>query len=530
MTNIRSRKFNDLLETDNPAYDGFELAPLSEAGLTLPPVGSVLVFISLEDGKIKQVDSAGTIKITTLTLNDLEDVAIVSPEVDDVISYNGSSFINRKLPTVLNDLDDTAISAPTTGDVLIFDGSDFANTPLPTNELSDLTDVQVAAPILNQVLSYNGSNFVNVTPSSGGMDISNITVDTLPVDSILAQNTEYQCDFTTESISVGGLIGDSILITTPTKTGFSRAYDLTETYGTYSLLNGFVSGGIVPVYSVVEVNPYEPYYKKFFIMKYDLGGWIAVAFPSDPAENEMSSYAGLVVANTTDNSEGFDRPGTDLYASYMGNKLLGYPQMSDNFLIYNKTFGLVASHDQEFYSSNLGEISGGMFSAFGTDTMYTYYDGGDYHHIMKSDGEWVYFYNNEDSWNFSDGNPVTQNGLESITYDTEYQPDATNSYPKPADIFENLVAIQDWPNAFFSGGPAPGPLPVLLKLPGGSGTPFKIIVDITLIHVNNTVDISAQVNNIVGSGINAIEITGLTGTDRHEFIWDGTRYAYRVYT
>lgn len=69
-------------------------------------------------------------------LSNLEDVTLATPENGQILSYNGTKWIN---------------SEPTGG----------------AEELDDLTDVTLTLPTEGQVLTYNGTKWINDDPSGG---------------------------------------------------------------------------------------------------------------------------------------------------------------------------------------------------------------------------------------------------------------------------------------------------------------------------------------------------------------------------
>ena len=92
----------------------------------------------------------GLPKISSFTLNDLGDVTIVSPAVGQVVTWNGSAFVNQSIPAPslgLNNLTDVVLSAPTNTQVLQFNGTRWVNANAGgTGPLSDGTkgDIQVS--------------------------------------------------------------------------------------------------------------------------------------------------------------------------------------------------------------------------------------------------------------------------------------------------------------------------------------------------------------------------------------------------
>lgn len=85
-------------------------------------------------------------------INDLRNVSISSPSTGQVISYNGSNFVNSNLPSapVLSVFGRTNNIVATEGDY----------------SLNLLSDCAISSPAVNDTLIYNGSNFVNSQPTT----------------------------------------------------------------------------------------------------------------------------------------------------------------------------------------------------------------------------------------------------------------------------------------------------------------------------------------------------------------------------
>lgn len=106
----------------------------------------------------------GLPKISSFTLNDLGDVTITSPSVGQVVTWNGSAFVNQSLPSPslgINDLTDVVISSPTNTQVLQYNGSNWVNTSLAIGPVSngDKGDITVSGggstwTIKNSTITY----------------------------------------------------------------------------------------------------------------------------------------------------------------------------------------------------------------------------------------------------------------------------------------------------------------------------------------------------------------------------------------
>jgi len=118
-------------------------------------------------------------------LDDLSDVTITSPQIDEVLKWNGSAWVNDTdtftASFSLEELTDTNIPAPNTNDVLVFDGAEWIAAPdLDKENLSELDDVVIAVPATGEVLKWDGVQWGNAD-----VDYSEI-VGSLPESQVTA--------------------------------------------------------------------------------------------------------------------------------------------------------------------------------------------------------------------------------------------------------------------------------------------------------------------------------------------------------
>jgi len=122
------------------------------------------------------VRSGGKVPIS---ISELNDVNISSATVSQVLSWNGTNWVNADPSATgavtLDELTDVVVSGPALNDVLSFDGTNWVNSPLTLEELSN---VNLTSPSLNQVLTYNGTNWVNSTPALANLTDVTITSPT----------------------------------------------------------------------------------------------------------------------------------------------------------------------------------------------------------------------------------------------------------------------------------------------------------------------------------------------------------------
>jgi len=74
----------------------------------------------------------------------------------------------------LDEIEDVTITSATSGQVLTWNGTAWVNQTLPTQELDDLTDVVITTPASNNLLVYNGTNFVNQAGTSTLVGLNNV--------------------------------------------------------------------------------------------------------------------------------------------------------------------------------------------------------------------------------------------------------------------------------------------------------------------------------------------------------------------
>ena len=159
---------------------------------------------------------------TLFSLSDLVDTAINSPIVNEVLTWNGSHWVNQTLPTIVD-----------------------------TERLEDLTDTSIVNPLADEILAYNGANWVNRavadnnttfsdTPNAGttlGVNFTDTNNNiTATVDASGIQGTTYTAgdgiDIVSEEISV-----DETVIATRAYVDSQTHNDTTYTAGTGLNLN-----------------------------------------------------------------------------------------------------------------------------------------------------------------------------------------------------------------------------------------------------------------------------------------------------
>lgn len=138
-----------------------------------------------------------------VVLSELNDVVIVNVQDDEVLTYNGTHWINAEsgaLVGVLNDLTDVVIIAPTNGNYLKYNGSYWNNVnPL----IDDNEDVDLSGLATANILLYNGSHWKNQVVS-GDISISANGLVTI------ANNAITNAKMADNAIGSAEIINDSV--------------------------------------------------------------------------------------------------------------------------------------------------------------------------------------------------------------------------------------------------------------------------------------------------------------------------------
>lgn len=165
------------------------LNDLTDVTITAAAAGEVLRYngSAWVDAQLAYTDLSGTptnvssftndagylVDITAEPIGDLSNVVLTSATTGDVLSYNGTNWVNTAAPPAdisgssingLSDVD-TATSPPSNGEGLIWNSTSGNWEPGTVNAgsvaLDDLTDVTITAAATGEVLRYNGSAWVD---------------------------------------------------------------------------------------------------------------------------------------------------------------------------------------------------------------------------------------------------------------------------------------------------------------------------------------------------------------------------------
>lgn len=152
-------------------------------------------------------------------LDDLTDVSISSPIAGHTLVYNEddnewqNTFLEEKM-CLANVSGDVFIDNPAQGEVLTYDGSTWINAEPPSggvDELTELTDVDIDTPLDGHVLAYDAlsDKWKNAQPSGGAdslNDLTDVGITSAADGQILKYNsTTHRWENTNES---GGTVTD----------------------------------------------------------------------------------------------------------------------------------------------------------------------------------------------------------------------------------------------------------------------------------------------------------------------------------
>lgn len=149
------------------AWDDLLLQELGNVEITAPIANEVLTF----DGTKWVNDSAPP--PAGIALDDLIDVNLTAPVANEVLTFDGTYWVNSAIPPPTNisldDLTDVVLTVPTSDQFLIFDGTKWINSDgttavqnaLASCSLNDLSDVTITGPVTNELLLYDGTKWIN---------------------------------------------------------------------------------------------------------------------------------------------------------------------------------------------------------------------------------------------------------------------------------------------------------------------------------------------------------------------------------
>jgi trimeric autotransporter adhesin len=134
------------------------------------PVAMVIDTNTILLGAPKTINTGDTIINTApSSIDELSDVDITTPVADQVLTFDGSQWVNAALPPIpdpvvtLDGLTDVTLTTPTADQFLKYNGSQWINSAVPTpiSSLDGLSDVTLTTPVNGHVLTYTGTVWEN---------------------------------------------------------------------------------------------------------------------------------------------------------------------------------------------------------------------------------------------------------------------------------------------------------------------------------------------------------------------------------
>jgi hypothetical protein len=153
------------------------------------PIASSISLGAIKVGDYLSIAGDGALSVN-MGLDGLTDVTLTSPTTTQILTYNGTQWINSgiTLSTDLNSLTDVTLTSPTSSQILTYNGSQWINSGISiTTNLDSLTDVTLSATTSGQTLIYNGTQWVNSGLTGGGGFLGNVTKNS-SVPSLLDNN------------------------------------------------------------------------------------------------------------------------------------------------------------------------------------------------------------------------------------------------------------------------------------------------------------------------------------------------------
>lgn len=109
-------------------------------------------------------DTRASTWLNTKGIDELSDVIITAPVLDQVLQYNGSNWVNATF--VAGVTDHGGLTGLSDDDHTQYHTDSRADTWFGTKNIEALSNVTITTPSSGQVLQYNGSIWVNATPGS----------------------------------------------------------------------------------------------------------------------------------------------------------------------------------------------------------------------------------------------------------------------------------------------------------------------------------------------------------------------------
>ena len=157
------------------------------------------------------LETATNAEATNATAND----KIITPanlsHIDLSTFDNDSGFISDITSESLGDLSDVTVTTPSNGQVLSYNGTNWVNSASSAGSLSGLSDTTISTPVNGEVLKYNGTAWVDAQLAYSELSGTPTNVSTFTNDanyvasgdnvSVLTNDAGYLTDITSEGLN-----------------------------------------------------------------------------------------------------------------------------------------------------------------------------------------------------------------------------------------------------------------------------------------------------------------------------------------
>lgn len=212
-----------------PKYSNLVVASLKDVNLRGLADGNALVWNEAEE-----VWDVGTVAGAN-ELNDLNDVTITTPALNQVLAYDGAEWTNQAQGAIpLGNISDVTLTSPVNTQFLQFNGTIWVNATLPTYTVSSLTDTDINTATTNDILVWDGTDWIN-------QDTATLTTITASGTITGGTVTDGTAVMTGGLISTSGsIVGGDLTVIGAANAGSVGATTLSD--GTITITGGDVTG------------------------------------------------------------------------------------------------------------------------------------------------------------------------------------------------------------------------------------------------------------------------------------------------
>ena len=207
------------------------------SSIALSSFNDDLSYLSSGDNVSLLTNDAGYLTgITGESIGDLSDVTVTSAVNGEVLKYNGTAWVDASVdytevtntPTnvstftndagyltgitgeSIGDLSDVTVTTPSNGQVLSYNGTNWVNSASSAGSLSGLSDTSIGTPVNGEVLKYNGTAWVDAQLAYSELSGTPTNVSTFTNDANYVASGDNVSVFTNDAGYLTGITGESI--------------------------------------------------------------------------------------------------------------------------------------------------------------------------------------------------------------------------------------------------------------------------------------------------------------------------------